>query len=137
MTPLTALEIVQQYYLYFNHKDWTGMLSLLDNEVRHEPNQGEPRIGIQKFTGFLQMMDDSYDEHLTDMVFFTEPTGTRVACEFIVNGIYSKGEEGMPEAHGQKYVLPAASFLEVKNGKIVRVSTHYNVNQWIKLVSEP
>lgn len=132
---MTALEIVQQYYLYFNHKDWNGMLSMLENEIRHEPNQGEVRIGIQKFTSFLQMMDDSYDEHLTDMVFFTEPTGTRIACEFIVNGIYKKGEEGLPEAHGQSYVLPAAAFLEVKNGKITRISTHYNLDQWINLVS--
>ncbi len=136
MTPLTALEIVQQYYLYFNHKDWTDMLSLLDNEIRHEPNQGEARIGIQQFTSFLQMMDDSYDEHLTDMIFFTEPTGTRIACEFTVNGIYKKGEEGFPEAHGQTYVIPAASFLEVKNEKITRISTFYNVNEWIKNVSE-
>lgn len=135
MTPMTALEIVQQYYLYFNHKDWNGMLSMLENEIRHEPNQGEVRIGIQKFTSFLQMMDDSYDEHLTDMVFFTEPTGTRIACEFTVNGIYKKGEEGLPEAHGQSYVLPAAAFLEVKNGKITRISTHYNLDQWINLVS--
>lgn len=133
---MTALEIVQQYYLYFNQKDWNGMLSLVENEVRHEPNQGEPRIGIQKFTGFLQMMDDAYDEHLTDMIFYTEPTDTRVACEFTVNGIYKKGEEGLPEAHGQKYVLPAASFLEVRNGKIHRISTHYNLPLWIDLVSE-
>lgn len=135
MTPLTSLEIVQQYYLYFNHQDWNGMLSLVDNEIRHEPNQGEPRIGIQKFTSFLQMMDDSYEEHLTDMVFFTEPTGTRIACEFTVNGIYKKGEEGFPEAHGQAYVIRAAAFLEVKNEKITRISTHYNVNEWINLVS--
>lgn len=136
MTALTPLEIVQQYYLYFNQKDWNGMLSLVDNEIRHEPNQGEVRIGIQKFTSFLQMMDDSYDEHLTDMVFFTEPTNTRIASEFVVNGIYKKGEEGFPEAHGQKYVLPAASFIEVKNDKITRISTHYNVGQWIDLVSQ-
>jgi steroid delta-isomerase-like uncharacterized protein len=55
--------------------------------------------------------------------------------EFTVNGIYKKGEEGLPAAHGQSYVLPAAAFLEVKDGKIARVTTYYNLPLWISLVS--
>ena len=132
---MTALDIVKQYYSSFNQKDWQGMLALLHTEIRHEPNQGEPRIGIKKFTEFMGMMDDSYEETLTDMVFFSEPGNTRVAVEFTVNGIYKKGEEGFPEAHGQSYVLPAAAFLEVKEDKISRVTTYYNLPLWIKLVS--
>lgn len=111
------------------------MLDLLDEAVRHEPNQGEPRIGKALFTEFLQRMEECYDERLTDMVFYTEAGGERVACEFTVNGIYKKGEEDLPPPHGQTYVLPAASFLAVKNGKITRVATFYNLPLWIKLVS--
>ena len=111
------------------------MLGLLHDEIRHEPNQGDPRIGLEKFTEFLQMMDTSYEETLTNMIFFTASDDTRVAAEFTVNGIYKKGEEGMPEAHGQSYVLPAAAFLEVKDGKISRVTTYYNLPHWISLVS--
>lgn len=132
---MTALDIVKQYYSSFNQKDWQGMLSLLHEEIRHEPNQGEPRIGIEKFTEFLEMMDESYEETLTEMVFFSEPEHTRVAVEFTVNGIYKKGEEGFPEAHGQYYTLPAAAFLEVKEHKISRVTTYYNLPLWIELVS--
>lgn len=132
---MTALDTVKQYYNSFNEKNWEGMLALLHPEVRHEPNQGEVRVGIEKFTEFMRMMDDSYEETLTDMVFFTEPTDTRVSVEFVVNGIYKKGDEGFPEAHGQKYVLPAAAFLEVTGGKISRVTTYYNLELWIKLVS--
>jgi steroid delta-isomerase-like uncharacterized protein len=54
----------------------------------------------------------------------------------VVNGIYKKGEEGLPEAHGQTYVLPAGAFLEVKDGKITRVTTYYNLTLWIELVSK-
>lgn len=132
---MSSLEIVKQYYTHFNNKNWKGMLDLLHEEIRHEPNQGDPRIGIEKFTEFLQMMDTSYEETLTDMVFFSESNDTRVAAEFTVNGIYKKGEEGLPEAHGQAYVLPAAAFLEVKEGKISRVTTYYNLPLWISLVS--
>mgnify|MGYP000852438708 FL=1 len=134
-TTPTALQIVQQYYQYFNEQNWQGMLSLLDEQIRHEPNQGEPRIGKQLFTEFLKGMDDAYEETLTDMLIFSEPSGSRFAAEFVVNGIYKKGESGFPEAHGQSYLLPAAAFLEVKDGKITRVSTYYNLELWIKLVS--
>ncbi|MBE9466409.1 nuclear transport factor 2 family protein [Dyadobacter subterraneus] len=132
---MAALDIVKQYYNAFNEKNFEGMLALLHPEVRHEPNQGEVRVGIEMFTEFMKMMDDSYEETLTDMVFFTEPTDKRVSVEFVVNGIYKKGDEGFPEAHGQKYVLPAAAFLEVTDQKISRVTTYYNLELWIKLVS--
>ncbi|MCF2446241.1 nuclear transport factor 2 family protein [Dyadobacter sp. CY345] len=132
---MAALDIVKQYYNAFNEKNFEGMLALLHPEVRHEPNQGEVRVGIEKFTEFMKMMDDSYEETLTDIVFFTEPTDKRVSAEFIVNGIYKKADEGFPEAYGQKYVIPAAAFLEVTDGKISRVTTYYNLEHWIKLVS--
>lgn len=132
---MTALDIVQLYYSNFNAKNWQAMLGLLNPEIRHEPNQGDPRIGIEKFTEFLQMMDDSYEETLTDMVFFKEPSDTRISVEFTVNGIYKKGEDDMPKAYGQSYVLPAAAFLEVNEGKITRVTTYYNLPLWLKLVS--
>lgn len=132
---MIAIDIVKEYYEHFNSQNWEGMLGLLHEDIRHEPNQGDPRIGIKKFTEFLKMMDTSYHEKLTDMVFFSEPGNTRVAAEFTVNGIYKKGEEGLPEAHGQSYVLPAAAFLELKDGKISRVTTFYNLPLWISLVS--
>ncbi|NIJ55315.1 steroid delta-isomerase-like uncharacterized protein [Dyadobacter arcticus] len=112
------------------------MLILLDPDVRHEANQGEVRIGAEKFTEFLQSMDESYEEILTVMVLLSEPTGKRVAAEFIVNGIYKKAEKGMPEAYGQSYVLPAGAFLEIKEGRISRVTTYYNLPLWIDLVSK-
>ena len=132
---MTSLEIVQNYYAAFNAKNWAGMLALVAPDIRHEPNQGEVRIGLEKFTEFLGTMDTSYEETLTDMVFFTEPSGQRVAVEFTVNGMYKQGEAGLPEAHGQSYVLPAAAFVEVSDGKITRVTTFYNLPLWISLVS--
>ncbi|WP_353717311.1 ketosteroid isomerase-related protein [Dyadobacter sp. 676] len=134
---MTALETVRQYYEAFNAKNWQGMLALLHPEVRHEANQGDVRIGVKKFTEFLKKMDEAYEETLTDMVFFSEPQDRRVAVEFTVNGIYKKAEEGLPEAHGQSYVLPAGAFLEVTDGKISRVTTYYNLPLWIELVSKP
>lgn len=130
-----SLTIIQEYYSCFNNGNWSGMLELVDDNIRHEPNQGTPRIGKALFAEFLETMDRCYQEKLTNMTFMADETGSRFATEFTVNGIYKEGEEGLPEAHGQSYVLPAAAFLEVHNGKITRVTTYYNLEQWIALVS--
>lgn len=132
---MSALEIVKTYYGCFNTKNYEGMLELLDPNILHEPNQGTPRIGVALFSEFLQRMDECYEETLTDPVYYTEENGEKVAVEFTVNGIYKKAEKGLPPAHGQSYELPAASFLEVKAGKITRIATFYNLTLWIKLVS--
>ncbi|MBO0951979.1 ketosteroid isomerase-related protein [Fibrella forsythiae] len=131
---MTAHDTASTYYSAFNAKDWSKMLSLLSEDIRHDSNQGDTRIGKDAFTKFLQHMDDCYDETLTDMVIMTEPTGTRVACEFIVNGTYKKTDGDLPEAKNQTYVLPAGSFLEVANGQITRVTTYYNLPLWESLV---
>ena len=135
LCPMTALDIAQQYYLCFNEKDWAGMLALLSNDIRHEVNQGETRVGLERYRAFLAHMDECYDERLEGLVFFTEPTGRRVACEFTVHGMYKKTDGDLLPAHGQQYVLPAGAFLEVEDGKITRVTTYYNLPLWIKLVS--
>lgn len=132
---MTALDTVKQYYHYFNEGNWEGMLSLVAEDIRHEPNQGVVRVGKPLFMAFLQHMDTSYQEHLKEMVFFQGDKEGRIAAEFTVHGIYKKGEDGFPEAKGQAYVLPAAAFLEVAHGKIVRVTTYYNLELWISLVS--
>ncbi|MBN9292774.1 MAG: nuclear transport factor 2 family protein [Flavobacteriia bacterium] len=134
---MNELEIVKQYYKYFNELNWEGMLSLVSDDIRHEPNEGEARIGTEPFKAFLNKMDTAYQETLTNQVFFTSEDDTsRIATEFTVNGIYKISEPGLPEAKGQKYVLPAGAFLEVKNGKIARITTYYNLDLWIRLVSE-
>lgn len=132
---MQSLELVKEYYACFNRKDWAGMLALLDENIRHEVNQGDARVGLPLYEQFLQHMDETYEEELTEMVFMSEPTGARIACEFIVHGTYKKSEEGLPPARNQRYTLPAGAFLEVKNGKIARVTTYYNLPHWIQLVS--
>ncbi len=133
---MTALEIAERYYAHFNKREWEGMLDLVAGSIRHEPNQADaPRIGKELFREFLEKMDTAYEETLTDMVFFTEPSGEKVAVEFMVNGIYKQGEAGFPAARGQRYVLPAGAFLTITDEKIARITTYYNLEEWIRLVS--
>jgi steroid delta-isomerase-like uncharacterized protein len=59
---------------------------------------------------------------------------TRAAAEFVVHGRYLATDEGLPEAKGQTYVLPAGAFLEVREGRIARVTTYYNLQDWLRQV---
>lgn len=133
---MEATQLVKTYYNYFNQKDWPGMLSLLSDHVVHEVNQGETRVGIDLYRAFLAHMDECYEETLTDMVIMSDESGSRIACEFVVNGIYKKTDGGLPQASGQTYQLPAGAFLSVSDGKIQRVATYYNLPLWLKLIGQ-
>ena len=135
MTREQAEALVQHYYDCFNRSDREGMIGCLDENVRHDVNEGQSRIGHEKFREFMAHMDRCYQEQLTDIVVMSHKDGGRVAAEFTVNGSYIATDEGLPEAKGQKYVLSGGSFLTVANGKITRITTYYNLNHWIALVS--
>jgi steroid delta-isomerase-like uncharacterized protein len=132
---MNNLETIKQYYQFFNEGNWEGMLSLVAEDILHYPNQGELRKGKALFQEFLKNMDTAYSEKLNDLVFYSGDAEGKFAASFTVNGIYKIAEEGLPPAHGQSYVLPAAAFLEVKNGQISSVKTYYNLEEWIGLVS--
>ena len=73
-------------------------------------------------------------EQITDIVILTEPSGTRAAAEFVVHGTYLQSDEGLPEAQGQTYILPAGAFFDIRDGRVARVSNHYNLQDWIRQV---
>lgn len=79
-------------------------------------------------------MNRCYRERLTDLVIMTSAAGRRAAAEFVVHGEYLSDDEGVPPARGQTYVLPAGAFFEIEEGKVARISNHYNLNDWIAQV---
>lgn len=80
-------------------------------------------------------MNASYREHVTDLVVFASPDGTRAAAEFVVEGTYLQTDAGLPPANGQTYRLPAGAFFEVADGKVARVTNYYNLQAWLDQVS--
>jgi steroid delta-isomerase-like uncharacterized protein len=111
------------------------MLDCVAEDVEHRVNEGGIRRGRAKFAEFCSHMGVSYREDLRDMVIFADDAGARGAAEFVVHGEYLQTDPGLPEARGQRYVLPAGGFFEIRGGKIARVTTFYNLNDWIAQVS--
>ncbi len=133
--PQDVRALVQRYYDAFNRGDARGMLACLAEDVRHDVNQGARRVGKQLFAEFCAHMARCYRERLTDIVVLTSAEGSRVAAEFIVHGEYIATDEGLPEAKGQRYELPAGTFFEVSGGRISRVTTYYNLAYWTAQVT--
>ncbi len=126
--------LIQRYYDYFNQRNLSAFLSLLDPEVVHDINQGETQIGIDAFTAFMGRMNDAYEEQITDLVIMTTADGTRAAAEFVVTGTYLKNEPGLPTARLQRYQLACGAFFSIANGKITRVTNYYNLQDWLQQV---
>ena len=126
---------VRTYFEAFNRGDVAGMLACLSDDVRHFVNEGQVRTGKKAFRAFCDHMNRCYREELTDMVIFEAEGGTRAAAEYIVNGTYLETDEGLPQANGQTYRLPAGSFFSLENGLITRVVTYYNLADWTRQVS--
>ena len=131
---MTATETIRAYYDAFNRQDMDAFLALLHDEVVHDINQGERQTGKAAFASFMDHMNRCYKGNLTDMVIMASEDGKRASAEFIVNGEYLATDEGLPEADGQKYVLPAGAFFDLEDGKVSRVTNYYNLNDWIAQV---
>ena len=134
-TRIETAKMIRAYYEAFNRGDGEAMLAFLADDVIHDVNQGERRQGKDKFRAFNARMDHNYEEELRDVAVMVSKDGARAAAEFNVHGVYKNSEDGLPPAKGQKYVLPAGTFFAVRDGKIARVTTYYNLTDWIMQVS--
>ncbi|MCB1384254.1 MAG: nuclear transport factor 2 family protein, partial [Notoacmeibacter sp.] len=131
MTADETRVLVRRYLEAFNASDHEAMLALLAEDVAHDINQGGREIGKEKFRWFNAMMSRHYEETLGDIEIMVNESGSRAAAEFTVRGTYLATADGLPPANGQTYSLPAAILFEVDDGLISRVTTHYNLADWI------
>jgi steroid delta-isomerase-like uncharacterized protein len=135
MPAAAARATIARYYAAFNAGNAAGMLAELTDDVEHRVNEGGIRRGKALFAEFCSHMGVSYREELRDMVIFAHDDGTRGAAEFTVHGTYLQTDPGLPEARGQTYILPAGAFFDLKGGRIARVTTFYNLKDWVAQVS--
>jgi steroid delta-isomerase-like uncharacterized protein len=129
-----SIDLIRRYHEAFNRADWPGMLALLDEHVIHDLNQSGREIGRERFAAFLQRTTASYDEQFKSVVVMANETGTRAAAEYIIHGVYKATDEGLPLAQGQSYALPGGAFFEIADGRIMRVSNYYNLEDWLSQI---
>jgi steroid delta-isomerase-like uncharacterized protein len=126
--------LIRRYYDTFNSGDREALLALLTDDVVHDINEGGTETGKEAFRAFLERMDRCYREQVEDLVVFSSDTPDRAAAEFFIRGEYLRTDEGLPEANGQTYRLRVGAFFEIRDGKVSRVSNHYNLSEWMQMV---
>ncbi len=131
---ISGKRLIESYFEVFNRGDAQGMLELVDENVVHEINQGKVQSGKATFAKFLDHMNECYKENLTDIIVMDAGNGINFSAEFMVHGTYLKTDGSLPPARNQTYSIRAGSFFEVRNNKVTRVSTYYNLPLWIELV---
>lgn len=129
-------ELIQKYYQAFNDEDDQALLGLLHPEVIHDINQGGQEIGKEKFRLFLKHMRQCYREAVEDIHIFSDETTGRGSAEFYVSGAYIKTDPPLPPSIGQTYHLRVGAFFECKQGKIHRVTTYYNLKEWLEIINK-
>ena len=133
-----AERLIRAYYAAFNAADAGAFLALLTDDVAHDISQGGRETGKPAFARFVAHMSRCYRETVADLVVMAEPGGTRAAAEFTVHGAYIATDPGVPAgtapAVGQSYVLPAGAFFTIRDGKVARISNHYNLDDWVAQV---
>lgn len=134
MNQATA-KLLQDYYAAFNKQDMDTFLAMLTDDVIHDINQGAREVGKDAFSKFMDRMNAHYKEEIVNISITTNEDGSRAAVEFTVLGEYLSTDEGLPEADGQKYNLPAGAFFEIHDGKVARVTNYYNLEDWIAQVA--
>ncbi|CAN5847388.1 ketosteroid isomerase-related protein [soil metagenome] len=129
-----TVTLISRYYDIFNQGDREAFLTLLDEQVQHDINQGGAEVGLEAFRTFLQRMDRCYREQVEELQVFASETGDRAAAEFYINGTYLTTDDGLPPATGQKYRLRVGAFFEISRGKVSRVTNYYNLGEWLRLI---
>ena len=127
------VELIQNYYKYFNEQNIEGMLSCLHSDFTHDVNESSSKNGKETFKTFLKYMNEHYLEKLENIIIMSDGDNN-LAAKFIVNGKYLKTDGQLPQARGQEYKIPAAQLFEVKDNLIHRVTTYYNLKDWIQKV---
>ena len=130
-----TVKLLEDYYNAFNRGDMDAFLNMLTDDVIHDVNQGGREIGKEAFKKFMDRMNAHYKENIVDISITTNDAGDRAAVEFTVLGEYMSTDEGLPEAAGQTYRLPAGAFFVVRDGKVARITNYYNLEDWIAQVA--
>jgi len=135
MAAADTIALLTRYYAAFNCGDAEGMIACVAEDVVHDVNQGARRTGKAAFRQFCAHMSRCYKEQLEGIVVMATPDGARAAAEFNVIGSYLVAEEGLPPATGQTYRLPAGTFFAVRDDLITRITTYYNLTDWLLQVA--
>ena len=133
MSP-SALACVARYFQALAAGDSDAILDCVTDQVAHHGSDGEITVGKPALAEHLATRQRHFSERIEDLHIWIDESGTRAAAEFVIHGAYRVRAEGLPPAHGQKFVSPAGAFFTLEGGRISRVITHLHLAHWLAQV---
>lgn len=131
-----STELVLDFYAACNRGDVASILALVSDDVVHDINQGKREHGKEALERYISSAIDSFRQSIRDVVVMTTQQGRRAAAEYVVDGRYLKTVAKRLPAHGQSYQLSGGTFFEINEGKITRISNHFNLADWQQQVEK-
>ena len=129
-----ALACVERYFQALAAGDSDGVLECVTDHVAHHESDGEVTVGKAALAEHLTARQRHFSERIEALQIWLDESGTRAAAEFVIHGAYRVRAEGLPPAHGQRYVSPAGAFFTLEGDRIARISTHFHHTHWLAQV---
>jgi steroid delta-isomerase-like uncharacterized protein len=128
--------LIKAYIAAANIPDNAAILAFMHDDVAFDINQSKREIGKDNLRFMLAGKASHIKEQLADAVIMSAEDGSRGAVEFTWKGTYIASIEGFPKANGQRFSMQAAIVFEIDDGKFTRVTSHRDMNEWRRQISE-
>ena len=126
-----ASDIARSFLDALDHRDGSAIGALLDEDVVYDQGDGPRLVGASTVRPALIERAAALGETLGDRVVMLSEDGHRLAVEATLRGRYEKSVDGLPEATGQSYAIPACLVFELEDGRIVRFTRYVDHDRWM------
>lgn len=126
-----AAEIVLSFLDALDRRQGDALGALLAEEAVYDPGDGPRLVGASAIRTALIVRATALGERHSDAVMMQSEDGRRVAAEVTLRGRYERTLDGLPQASGQAYAVPACLVLEIEDRRIVRVTRYIDHERWM------
>ena len=128
--------LIKAYIDAANIPDNAAIVAMMDEDIVFETGQGKAQIGTENLRLVLASKAAHLKEQLADAIIMSSADGTFGAAEFTWKGVNSAPVEGVAHAVGARFSMRAVITFEVEDGKFTRVSSHRDMEEWLRQISE-
>lgn len=125
-------DLIDRFFAALEAHEGPALESLLAPDIVYDPAHGGRTVGRDAFRRAMAEQASSLAAVFADRALMVAAEGHRAAVECTMRGVYRRSLDGLPEARGQSFSLPAGVFFELENGRIARVSIFVRERDWLQ-----
>ena len=114
-----TLAVVARYFQYLNAERWDEMAELWDQDARLDASGARPRVGTEQILEYFQKAFAPYAQH-DDAPPQVLVDGGRASVDIHYVGVTHDGRDVVIDAHSE---------YEIERGRIVTLTTRYDIER--------